>query len=777
MKSILTLFSIVLFQNIYAQPVKISRIAIDPGANSYQLIDMNNDNLPDIVNTGMFWDVEVFLNKGNFEFSYIDVSKDPGAGETFSNQLGFIDFDNDGDKDIVHTNCPACGDNGVNLYLNENFRSFNKKLTIASNPGSSIIYDAFDINKDGREDLIVCGDKTYYYLNNNGTGFSTGYALSPNIKIDYIHHQDLNNDGWKDVVARSSKDTYIYINNNGVFAAGIKLTNYDLSGYVNTKDINKDGILDYYTTSTFCLKVMLSNKSKADFFEPVMNILCTNVYDTKFDLVDIDGDSELDIIHGKNASDGIYFRINNGNGYEASKLLNHAGFQQNFYITADFNNDGREDILMKDKWTMLGIFENKYDETNAPLHIVGETLRDFQIGDLDNDGQQDILSYYDEWIGINYIKDNQYLGLKTIFRTPAKTNINEVVIFDIDKDNDNDIIISLNPDVALGSRPTLIWLENINNNFSKANTILNNIRDIGDIALGDFNKDGHKDMVLTRNNSSGIYLKNNGNGTFTSKDFYGTGRESLVIDLNKDGFDDVISWRGNGDIIYYSENDKSGEFKTRKNLAAYSQIHDVKFYDFDFEGDLDLVANVYQNSTSNLVIHFNEALTFTKTKTITTNYTGTCLELAFETGNTKPFIITGGYLDLYKLKDNGDFEFIPGKTPLYTYSIFKRILIDNSYHLLASGGENNGYLMDIEGFRLNTTSVRNTYQEPLIVYPNPASDLINVSGDNLRGYRIIDIYGNHIFGSDQSTIDLNPLPSGIYFIITIDGRSAKFTKI
>ena len=778
MRQFLTLLIFIFYLSGQAQTININRITIDPGANSYRLIDMNNDNLPDIVSTGMFWDIEVFLNRGDFKFKYIDVSSEPGVGETFSHQLGFVDLDNDGDKDIVHTNCPACGDNGVNLYVNDNFKSFVKKFTIAPNPGSDVIYDAFDINKDGREDLIVCGDKAFYYLNNNGTGFSSGMALTPNLKIDFIHHQDLNSDGNIDLIAKSNKDFYIFLNNNGIFNTGIKLTNYGLTGNINTKDINNDGILDYYATSNFCLKAMISNKSKPEFFDAVTNILCTNVNDTKFDLVDIDGDSDLDIIHGKTASNGIYFKRNNGSGYDASKLLNHAGFQHAFYLTADFNNDGSEDILMKDKWTMLGIFENNYDESNLLLHIIGEMPRDFQVGDLDNDGQEDVLSYYDEWIGINYVKDKEYKEMETIFRTPEKTNISQVIIFDIDKDNDNDIIVALEPDPVLGTRPTLIWLENMNNSFTKTNTILNNQRSIGDIALGDFNKDGYSDMVLIKNSSTGIYLKNNGNATFTSKDFYGTGSESLIVDLNKDGYDDILSWRSNGDYIYYSENDKNGNFKPRKNLASYSLIHDVKVFDFDNDGDLDILANVYSNFTSEMLILFNESFNFTKTKSITNNYTGSCLELTFDSANSRPAILTGGYLDLYKMKENGDFEYIPGKTPLYTYNIFKRILIDNEYHLLTYGGENNGYLMDIEGFRFkNTLSTQTSPDETLMLYPNPVTDYITIDGVNTHGAKITDIFGRHIINCKDKVIDVSSMPGGIYFLETQDGRSIKFIKL
>ncbi|MBK8700759.1 MAG: T9SS type A sorting domain-containing protein [Saprospiraceae bacterium] len=421
---------------------------------------------------------------------------------------------------------------------------------------------------------------------------------------------------------------------------------------------------------------------------------------------------------------------------------------------------------MKDKWTMLGIFANAHNEANLPVHIVGEMARDFQIGDLDGDGQQDVLSYYDEWIGVNYVKNKNFGEMVTIYRTEAKTDVYEVVIYDVDKDGDNDIIAALNPDVALGTKPSLIWLENQNNSFTKVNTILSNQRDIEDIAYGDFDKDGDIDLVLTRNISAGIYLKNNGNGSFANNPFYATGRETMVIDFNKDGFDDVLSWRGNGDIIYYSENDKAGGFKTRKNLAAFDLIHDVEVFDFDFDGDYDLLANGSENFQSQLVVLYNDNFTFTNSKLITNNYTGTCLELSFENGLSKPTVITGGYLDLYKYQGNGNFDFVAGATPYYTYNIFRPLAIDGASHLMATGGENNGYLMDVAGILVSRlTSSFDLTERELTAFPNPAKDRITIVCESFSGATVIDASGNKLLESKDAEISLNGLPGGIYFIL------------
>lgn len=182
---------------ILGQSVEIKNINIVPGASNYRTLDLNDDGLLDIVSAGRYWDTEVYLNEGNFRFKYINIDSASGVKETFSNQIGFIDFNKNGVKDLVHTNCPACGDNGINIYENTQFSSFTKKFTIAPNPNiTDVIYEILDINKDGFEDLVVNGTKCTYFINKNGSGFNAGVQLNLSIEFDYIHHQDLNGDGY-----------------------------------------------------------------------------------------------------------------------------------------------------------------------------------------------------------------------------------------------------------------------------------------------------------------------------------------------------------------------------------------------------------------------------------------------------------------------------------------------------------------------------------------------------------------------------------------------------
>jgi hypothetical protein len=211
MRNALAFVLITLCFQFYGQAINLKRLNITPGASDYAVVDLNNDNLPDIVGIGQFWDVELYMNQGDFKFLYVDIGADQGVKMQFSSQIGFIDMDKDGDKDIIH-NCPNCGNGSeVIVYNNENYTKFTKKWIIATNAGSSTIYDVFDINKDGREDLVVCGEKANVYVNKDGNSFNNAMALNPNLAYSYVDHQDVNGDEKIDLIAKSATDFYIFI--------------------------------------------------------------------------------------------------------------------------------------------------------------------------------------------------------------------------------------------------------------------------------------------------------------------------------------------------------------------------------------------------------------------------------------------------------------------------------------------------------------------------------------------------------------------------------------
>lgn len=770
---------ILLLNKVSGQNVEIKNINVIPGANNYHAIDINSDGLLDIVSAGLYWDTEVYLNEGNFKFKYINIDSSSGIKESFSNQIGFIDFNKDGNSDFVHTNCPACGDRGVNLYENKQFNKFPKKLVIAPNPGSSdAIYDVLDINKDGFDDLVVNGEKCTYYLNNNGTGFKTGVQLVSSVEYDYIHHQDLNSDGFQDVITKGGKDMYLYINNSGTFSSPLKIPGFETFGNLFAKDLNNDGILDYYLSQSTCLKVIYSNKAKAEYFDSVVNVACGASTEIRQAFVDIDGDGDLDVIHSRTASDGFYLKVNNSGVYAASKLISNEGFQNTLHLVADFNNDGKEDILFRNKFSLLGIFENLHNVNEVKLHVVADEIRDFAVGDLNQDGKDDILWYYDKGLLINHQNANGFSGSEQVYLSEYKSEIIRAQIYDIDNDTDNDIFVILEPDATLGQKPTLIWLENINGSFAKINTILTGQRDLSNLTFMDVDKDGDIDIIVTKTLSSGFLLKNNGSSTFVSSAFNGLGDDIKIFDLNKDGAEDIITW--NLKTAYYIENNKTGGFLASKILFKLDLIHDLEFFDFDSDGDFDIIANGSLNFESVMNVYFNENLSFTNSKLVTNDYSGTCLEMSSTNNSSKPTIITGGYLERFNHISNGNFDVLPGLTPLYTYEMMRPIIINGKNKLLASGGENNGYLIEIGGIYtpiVTSTTDVTSRSEKLVLYPNPTSGIINIISDEYEGATLINAFGIKMIYTRDKYLDMTIYNSGVYFLLLDNGLKAKIVKI
>lgn len=571
---------------------------------------------------------------------------------------------------------------------------------------------------------------------------------------------------------------YLYINNNGTFANPIKIPAFNSYGNLIAKDLNNDGILDYYLSQSSCIKVIYSNKSKPEFFDAVVDVACGASTDIYPSFVDIDGDEDFDVIHSKTSFDGLFIKVNNSGVYAASKLISNEGYQNTTHLVADFNNDGMEDILFRNKFSMLGIFENIHDQKEVRLHVVADAIRDYSVGDLNKDGKDDILWYYNKSLLINYQNTSGFSGSEQIFLSEYKSEIIKAEIYDLDKDSDNDIIVILEPDPILGQKPTLIWLENVNNSFTKINTILTSQRSLSNLVVLDLDKDGDNDIIVTKTLSTGFLLKNNGNTTFVSSAFNGIGNNIKLFDLNKDGEKDVISW--NQERAYFTENNKLGGFLPSKILFKLDIIHDLDFFDFDNDSDYDIVVNGSLNFESQMNIYFNENISFTNIKKIPVQYAGTCLELSETNNPLKPTIITGGYLERFNHIADGNFDFLPGLTPFYTYGKMKPIKINGKDKLLATGGENNDYIIEIGGiFKPIISFIQNetTYSAKVVLYPNPTTNTITIISDNFDGATLYNSFGNKLVYIKEKSLDMSLYANGIYFLKLDNGAKAKIIKL
>jgi hypothetical protein len=318
--------------------------------------DINNDGFIDLYLTN-YGKNQMFLNQGNGKF--LEVSKSSGTDlYEWSISASFLDYDRDGDLDLYVTN-----------YLEYTLET-NKKC----------------VNESGEAEY--CGPASYIAAKDNllqNTGDGTFIDISLTAKIN-------------------------------IKGAGLGVV---------TADFNNDGHIDIYVTNDMSHNFMWINQKDGTFEnESLLRGSAVNLHGKPeasmgVDAGDIDNDGDIDLFmtHLLNETNTIY--LNNSKGFykdQSSKLglgnpsLGYTGFGTAFL---DFNNDGWLDIISVNgevrqiqEQILAGVelpleqsnqlFQNiggQFTEVSskAPVLSIKNVSRGVAIGDIDNDGDTDVL--------------------------------------------------------------------------------------------------------------------------------------------------------------------------------------------------------------------------------------------------------------------------------------------------------------------------------------------------------------------------------------------------
>jgi len=320
--------------------------------------DYDNDGWPDLYVTGVGSN-KLYRNNKNGEF--VDVTAKAGAGGTglWSSSCAFADIDNDGDVDLFVTNyVDFTVDNNKYCTAGGNVRTYCHPNVYKSLP--DILYRN---NGDGTF-TDISKEAGVYRTDGNGLGVVFG---------------DYDNDGWIDIyVANDSVPNFLFHNKGmGIFEevgfrAGVAVgaEGRPLAGMgTDMADINGDGLLDIIVTNL--------DKETHSLFRNLGKGLFTNVtfesgvgkatlpfvgFGAAF--LDYDNDSDLDlaIADGDIIDNVSLFR--DSTTYEQRNLL--------------LQNDGAGKFL-------------DVGPASGPGFALKKVSRTLAVGDLDNDGDLDIL--------------------------------------------------------------------------------------------------------------------------------------------------------------------------------------------------------------------------------------------------------------------------------------------------------------------------------------------------------------------------------------------------
>ncbi len=333
-------------------------------------------------------------------------------------------------------------------------------------------------------------------------------------------------------------------------------------------DLDGDGDLDLVVAREFQANGIFYNNGEGVFTNVTPEKIPSKIFDSEeIAIGDFNNDELLDIIFVSEDNAVHEYYLNDGSESFSDVGNRLPNVISNTVQAADFNNDGNLDIIIgtaapppfqgarADPLQNLmlinkgdGTFE---DETSARLPAHLDVTQDISIGDIDNDGDRDIVVGNEDGNKIYINNGSGVFTDETSTRLPsANEETRKVTLADIDGDNDLDIFFS---NVAFRSGKNIqdrMLINDGSGSFSDETStrIPSDSEHTMDAAFTDADFDGDLDLITANiffNRPVKVFT-NNGSGVFEEKtsEIFPPGVTAegigiIVDDFNNDSYDDI----------------------------------------------------------------------------------------------------------------------------------------------------------------------------------------------------------------------------------------------
>ena len=424
--------------------------------------------------------------------------------------------------------------------------------------------DMADMDGDGDNDIVGAkgsGSGWIFWIENLGDGVfdDINYYETTSYPKD-IFLRDIDADSDIDIVYHKDNDLYWYENVGDWTFLSVTLLISNIpsyAGYTVVKDMNDDGLEDVaYVYDAFGdgVDIVKWNENLGDGSFSDLDTLVIQDKPGYLLIEDVNNDGEVDIIterlvdhYGTMISDDGFVLIYEGLGelnFDTQKFLNCKTVIPNSIAIADLNGDGFEDIAVSSEV----------------------------------DGK---ISWYPSVSG-NSFAEQEWV-------TSELPGAREVIAFDVDLDDDIDLVAINRLNILGEFYDKLVWFENDMGTFGPMQIIKEDIDDARTISFGDIDGDGVNDILLSSVGTDDVWYKNLGGSFSDANDIYDNYSKSLTpFDVDQDGDLDVIHagyFGGAG----WVENLGDGIFGTNHSIGGGSYRKDLKMADLDGDGDYDAV--------------------------------------------------------------------------------------------------------------------------------------------------------------------------------------------
>lgn len=380
----------------------------------------------------------IFSNLSNAQLAFEDVATQVGVNYSYGDSeygggVSFADFNNDGWDDITYAT-----EDGAQIYFFENNNGVFNLVTLngISNTYKTKQVIWIDYDNDGDKDLFVTAIEgvNEFYRNDGGMNFTNISSTIGFFQTDLFTYGtsfgDIDNDGDLDAFISNRTSTeqnqrnYLYRNDEGTFvditqSSGIPIEdeegneNSQLSFCTMFFDYNKDGFQDIYlandkTDNINRLYKNLGNGTFEDVSVASGSGIAVNAMTTT--LGDYNNDGWFDIYitntQSSQAGNGNVLLKNNGDG-TFTNVAEETGTTFNSLawgaVFLDADNDTLLDLYVSGGFDgSIGSFLSAafYHQQNDGIFVIpqnigfeNDTRKSFSnaIGDINNDGKPDII--------------------------------------------------------------------------------------------------------------------------------------------------------------------------------------------------------------------------------------------------------------------------------------------------------------------------------------------------------------------------------------------------
>jgi hypothetical protein len=442
-----------------------------------------------------------------------------------------------------------------------------------------------DLNGDSKLDLEVDGDGMFDVAIGDGNGGFATPVSTPSVpaanEIDQIVFADFNGDGIPDLIVEQGLLAVWLGKGDGTFSNPTSQyvvdsgPNQELAVY----DFNGDGKLDVaqlggdYKQLSFFAGDGTGSLHGATVLSSSTDTVPSAPYDFLSAVGDVNGDGFSDVVlidlanlmgrtelvTGLSDGKGNFTYKNALSDLQVSELA----FVEPF--TADFNNDGKQDIVLANANGTVSIAISNGDGTfQSPVALtlptLGCSVSYAAAADVNGDGNVDLVIPYGgdaSCGGSGGAVSGYFVALgngngtfKTATFTAYGTQLYSATIADMNGDGKLDLLLDDAPFLG-GTFAVDLLPGNGDGTFGAGAAVKSNFL-ISQVSVADINQDGKPDLVLFSEGEQSdqdayqtagiILLPNNGDGTFGAGTQLATGNYFLngaVVDVNGDGIPDI----------------------------------------------------------------------------------------------------------------------------------------------------------------------------------------------------------------------------------------------